>query len=132
METVIRRHIVRRLIWVCTVFLCPTKRMLGLYGLISFVFFAVLHLWHSMVIGENINQCNKTVITTEKPTQGLRQYKVIALLLVNIIPKVRYQSYHSRIGYQTKTSQSIPIWESINRLSINNTIGKCIIFVSLM
>ena len=34
-ETLIRRHIMRRLIWVCTVFLCPTKRTLGLYGLKS-------------------------------------------------------------------------------------------------
>ena len=32
-ETLIRRHILWRLIWVCAVCLCPTKRMLGLYGL---------------------------------------------------------------------------------------------------
>ena len=32
-ETLIRRRIVWRLIWVCTVCLCPTKWMLGLYGL---------------------------------------------------------------------------------------------------
>ena len=31
-ETHIRRRILRRLIWVCTVCLCPTKRTLGLYG----------------------------------------------------------------------------------------------------
>ena len=29
----IRRRILWRLIWVCTVCLCPTKRTLGLYGL---------------------------------------------------------------------------------------------------
>ena len=31
--TLIRRCILLHLIWVCTVCLCPTKRMLGLYGL---------------------------------------------------------------------------------------------------
>ena len=34
-ETLIRLHAVRRLISVCAVCLCPTKRRLGLYGLIS-------------------------------------------------------------------------------------------------
>ena len=39
-ESLIRRHILRRLIWVYTVCLCPTKRMLGLYGLMgNFPFF---------------------------------------------------------------------------------------------
>ena len=32
-ETLIRRRVLRRLIWVCTACLCPTKRALGLYGL---------------------------------------------------------------------------------------------------
>ena len=32
-ETLIRHRILWCLIWVCTVCLCPTKRMLGLYGL---------------------------------------------------------------------------------------------------
>ena len=33
-ETLIRRRVLRRLIWVCTVCLCPTKRTLvGVYGL---------------------------------------------------------------------------------------------------
>ena len=32
-KTLIRRHVLWRLIWVCTVCLCPTKRTLGLYGL---------------------------------------------------------------------------------------------------
>ena len=32
-ETLIRRRIMRCLIWVCAVCLCPTKRTLGLYGL---------------------------------------------------------------------------------------------------
>ena len=32
-ETLIRRHVMWRLTWVCTVCLCPTKRKLGLYGL---------------------------------------------------------------------------------------------------
>ena len=31
--TLIRCRVLRRLIWVCTVCQCPTKRMLGLYGL---------------------------------------------------------------------------------------------------
>ena len=30
----IRRYVLRRLICVCAVYLCPTKRTLGLYGLI--------------------------------------------------------------------------------------------------
>ena len=34
-ETLIRRHVLWRLIWVCTVCLCPTKMTLGLYGLTS-------------------------------------------------------------------------------------------------
>ena len=33
MESLIRHRIQQCLIWVCTVCLCPTKRMLGLYGL---------------------------------------------------------------------------------------------------
>ena len=33
METLIRRHITWRLIWVCTVCHCPTKRTLDIYGL---------------------------------------------------------------------------------------------------
>ena len=33
-ETMIRHHVrLRRLIWVCTICLCPRKRMLGIYGL---------------------------------------------------------------------------------------------------
>ena len=32
-ETLIRRRVLRRLIWVCAVCLCPTKRTLGLFGL---------------------------------------------------------------------------------------------------
>ena len=32
-ETLIRRRILWRLIWVCTICLCPTKRWLGIYGL---------------------------------------------------------------------------------------------------
>ena len=33
MENQIRRRVLRHLIWFCTVCQCPTKRMLGLYGL---------------------------------------------------------------------------------------------------
>ena len=32
-EPMIRHHVQPCLIWVCTVYLCPTKRMLGLNGL---------------------------------------------------------------------------------------------------
>ena len=32
-KTLIRRRVLRRLIWVCTVCLCPKNRTLGLYGL---------------------------------------------------------------------------------------------------
>ena len=35
MEALIRRRVLRRLIWVCTVCLCPTKRTLGIYGLVE-------------------------------------------------------------------------------------------------
>ena len=31
-ETLIRRSVLLRLIWVCTICTCPTKRTLGLYG----------------------------------------------------------------------------------------------------
>ena len=34
-EILIRHLVLRRLIWVCAVCLCPTKRTLGLYGLIA-------------------------------------------------------------------------------------------------
>ena len=33
MEILIRHCVLRCLVWVCTVCLCPTKRTLGLYGL---------------------------------------------------------------------------------------------------
>ena len=32
-ETLIRRRVMRRMVWVCIVCLCPTKRTLCLYGL---------------------------------------------------------------------------------------------------
>ena len=32
-ETLVRRRVLRRLIWACTVWLCTTKRTLGFYGL---------------------------------------------------------------------------------------------------
>ena len=32
-ETLSGRHVLWRLIWVCTVCLCPTERTLGIYGL---------------------------------------------------------------------------------------------------
>ena len=35
-EPLIRRRVMRRLIWSCTVCICPTKRTLGLYGLNAF------------------------------------------------------------------------------------------------
>ena len=31
-EILIRRHVLRRLFWFCTVCLCPTNKTLGLYG----------------------------------------------------------------------------------------------------
>ena len=34
-ENLIRRCVLRRLVWFCTVCQCPTKRTLGLYGLID-------------------------------------------------------------------------------------------------
>ena len=34
MKTLIRRRVLRRLIWVCTICLCPKNGTLGLYGLI--------------------------------------------------------------------------------------------------
>ena len=36
--TLIRRSVLRRLIWVCNVCLCPTKKTLGLYGLTTLFF----------------------------------------------------------------------------------------------
>ena len=42
-KTLIRRHVLWRLIWVCTVCQCPTKRMLGLYGL-SMIIQELAHL----------------------------------------------------------------------------------------
>ena len=38
--TLVRRCVLRQLIWVCTVFLCPTKRTLGSFGL----------RWYKMVL----------------------------------------------------------------------------------
>ena len=35
-ETLIRRRVLRHLVWVCTICLRPTKRTLGLYGLIFY------------------------------------------------------------------------------------------------
>ena len=32
-ETLIRHHILRHLIWICTVYLCPIKRTISFYGL---------------------------------------------------------------------------------------------------
>ena len=49
METLIRRHVLWRLIWVCAVCLCPTKRMLGLYGLSNII------LYHFM--NHTLSQC---------------------------------------------------------------------------
>ena len=50
----IRFHILRHLIWDCTVCLCPTKRMLGLYGLWKRILsqfkhkiYAYLDLWQN-------------------------------------------------------------------------------------
>ena len=64
METLIRCRRMRRLIWVCTVCLCPTKRMLGLYGLI-FVYWKLIHrficrMWHFIrvcTVCFDINDC---------------------------------------------------------------------------
>ena len=36
LETLIRFHILKHLIWICIACLCPSKRMLGLYGLRQF------------------------------------------------------------------------------------------------
>ena len=35
-KILIRHRIMRCLIWICSVCLCPIKRLLGLYGLITF------------------------------------------------------------------------------------------------
>ena len=37
-ETLIRRRFLRRLIWVYTVFICPTEKTLGVFGLTSWIF----------------------------------------------------------------------------------------------
>ena len=54
-ETLIRRRVMRRLVWVCTVCLCPTKRALGLYGLTHIASF----LW------DTDKQCRTRSDTTE-------------------------------------------------------------------
>ena len=57
-ETLIRRHVLRCLIWVCTVCICPTKRMLGLYGLrISLIRFKTL--CHSSIHTSSDRQMDK-------------------------------------------------------------------------
>ena len=46
-ENLIRRCIVLRLIWFCTVCRCPTKRMLGLHGLMKMFQVSTRDLWMS-------------------------------------------------------------------------------------
>ena len=44
-ETLIRRRVLRRLIWVCTVCLCPTKKTLGLKTFINIEYMILLFNW---------------------------------------------------------------------------------------
>ena len=43
-EILIKRRVSRRLIWVCTVCLCPSKRTLGLYVLIKHLAIGIVHV----------------------------------------------------------------------------------------
>ena len=52
-ETMIGCHVLWHLIWVCTVCLCPTKRMLGLYGLNKILGHKIVYIFLSV----NLNIC---------------------------------------------------------------------------
>ena len=55
MEILIRGRVLRHLIWVCTICLCPTKRTLGLYGLK--VNWILKHKTWSVVFNATITIC---------------------------------------------------------------------------
>ena len=64
MKTLIRRRVLRRLVWVCTVCLCPTKRTLGLNGLsrmLPSIISIVVVLCGNIFFLFNITYCNQTV-----------------------------------------------------------------------
>ena len=67
-ETLIRRHILRHLIWFCPVCLCPSKRRLDLYELILCMLYKycmlfcslqifLIHIFFKKVIQEYYHQC---------------------------------------------------------------------------
>ena len=59
-EILIRHSILRPLIWVCTVCLCPTKRPLGLYGLVI-----VSVIWMEESTSESIHKfCHLLIMIT--------------------------------------------------------------------
>ena len=61
LETLIRQYFLRRLIWVCTVCPCPTKRTLGLYGLKTVIGVATItHYKH--VRSKNNSQGSSTYV----------------------------------------------------------------------
>ena len=49
-KTLIRRRVLRRLIWVCTVCLCPKNEMVGLYGLkaiiLQLLLYSFTYVWY--------------------------------------------------------------------------------------
>ena len=71
METLIRCHALRHLVWVCTVCLLPTKRTLGLYGLIKLenetkdvetIKTYFIPLWKMNIILNNNHKCYVYVV----------------------------------------------------------------------
>ena len=73
-----QRPILRCLIWVCTVFLCPTKRTLGLYGLI------ITNNIFSIFIALNGKKTFNSVLMT------MIIYSIVVCICLEIVKNHRY------------------------------------------
>ena len=90
LENLIRRRVWQRVIWFCTVCLCPTKRTLGLYGLNKIK----LHRKKYNIFWEIIT-CDPSIYTIDHPdfivctfmefSIGLKRVKFLDLLLVLVV-----------------------------------------------
>ena len=79
-ETLIRRRVLRRLIWVCVVCQCPTKRTLDLYGL-SFTKSSYANVSHELccdLLQNNLKSFNMTIKIKYEPWHGISNNVVCA------------------------------------------------------
>ena len=84
MKTLFRRRVLQRLIWVCTVCLCPKNGTLGVYGLSSVSYLVVFLAVTLITFIMSYNILNVKIWTTFHPHYIFRHGTDVLIHVLNI------------------------------------------------